>query len=193
VVRYLLVAVVSLVLGVLGGRFVRIGGAGYRGVEGVDGYIRMSSPLLFLSCCSPVSSHFPCLSCELALNTNHHNSTAPFGSPLVPSTLQHDVVWRENTTFSQSPTPESERAWDDWIPMGRGFVIHDTLAPKCQKSVSVFHELHCLVGFVFTFPSLHLASHLPTSTYHLAVLPCLYLSFTVLLPHPQVPPTFTRA
>jgi hypothetical protein len=40
VVRYVLVAVVSLVLGLAGGKFVTFGDAGYKGVEGVDGYIR---------------------------------------------------------------------------------------------------------------------------------------------------------
>jgi hypothetical protein len=39
---------------------------------------------------------------------------------------------------------DSERAWKSLFPIGRGFVLHPELA-KEEKTVSVFHELHCLV------------------------------------------------
>ncbi|KAJ4372904.1 hypothetical protein N0V83_003195 [Neocucurbitaria cava] len=56
-----------------------------------------------------------------------------------------DVVWYQNDTFAQEPSAITEKAWADLIPEGRGFVTHPTLA-KELKSVSVFHEIHCLHG-----------------------------------------------
>ncbi len=53
-------------------------------------------------------------------------------------------VWEHNLTFSQKPTPESEAAWGSIIPVGRGFIHHDQLAPFISN-IAVFHQLHCLV------------------------------------------------
>lgn len=69
-----------------------------------------------------------------------------------------DAVWYENTTFSDEPNENSEAAWASLIPDGQGFIRHPTLA-KEMKSVSVFHELHCLVRRSSTHPIILLSSH----------------------------------
>ncbi|KAF2653495.1 hypothetical protein K491DRAFT_602680, partial [Lophiostoma macrostomum CBS 122681] len=54
-----------------------------------------------------------------------------------------EQVWELNSTFIQRPTPESEAAWNSLVPVGRGFVHHDELAPFISN-IAVFHQLHCL-------------------------------------------------
>ncbi|KAF1849035.1 uncharacterized protein K460DRAFT_428459 [Cucurbitaria berberidis CBS 394.84] len=66
-------------------------------------------------------------------------------SSLPPSKYLRDVVWQQNDTFAQEPSAITEKAWADLIPEGRGFVTHPKLAIE-MKSVSVFHEIHCLHG-----------------------------------------------
>ncbi|KAL2827693.1 hypothetical protein BJY01DRAFT_228955 [Aspergillus pseudoustus] len=51
--------------------------------------------------------------------------------------LDHDL------TFSQRPNAETEKAWADIIPAGRGFIQHPKLAPAVS-GLTVFHQLHCL-------------------------------------------------
>jgi hypothetical protein len=68
---------------------------------------------------------------------------APYG---YSTRLLKGVIWNENSTFSDEPSTITEAAWASLIPDGRGFVTHPKLA-KEMKSVSVFHELHCLVWF----------------------------------------------
>ncbi|KAF2024504.1 hypothetical protein EK21DRAFT_104617 [Setomelanomma holmii] len=104
-VCYSLVAILCLLLGALGGQFMRL-------EYEIDGYM------------------------------------APYGhttaTHLIPTS------WQPNTTFSDEPSALTEAAWAGLIPEGRGFVTHPRLAPKEEgarmKSVSVFHELHCLHG-----------------------------------------------
>jgi hypothetical protein len=55
-------------------------------------------------------------------------------------------VWEHNLTFSQAPTAESEAAWASVIPVGRGFIHHDEIAPFISN-IAAFHQLHCLVSF----------------------------------------------
>ncbi|KAM0803847.1 hypothetical protein BDR22DRAFT_787895, partial [Usnea florida] len=58
-----------------------------------------------------------------------------------PGTIHQ--VWQHNLTFSQKPTPESERAWGSIIPVGRGFIHDKKLAPFISN-IAVYHQLHCL-------------------------------------------------
>lgn len=44
-----------------------------------------------------------------------------------------------------SPTADTQRAWEELIPKGKGFVSHPQLASP-PKSVSVYHQIHCLHG-----------------------------------------------
>lgn len=65
----------------------------------------------------------------------------------VPSGPVH-ITWQHNLTFTQSPSPESEAAWNSIIPVGRGFVHHDQLAPFVSN-IAVFHQLHCMVSLSY--------------------------------------------
>ncbi|KAH7383994.1 hypothetical protein BKA66DRAFT_463249 [Pyrenochaeta sp. MPI-SDFR-AT-0127] len=81
--------------------------------------------------------------------------TPPFGN--THRTIKN-VVWQRNDTFAQEPSAVTEKAWADLIPQGRGFVSHPTLTKNELKSVSVFHEIHCLHGIrtaYFTSDYLH--------------------------------------
>jgi hypothetical protein len=68
---------------------------------------------------------------------------APYGHT---SKVVRDVVWAENRTFSCEPSDTTEAAWASLLPEGRGFIQHPILGNNEMKSVSVFHELHCLHG-----------------------------------------------
>ena len=57
-------------------------------------------------------------------------------------------VWWENKTFAQSPNILSEQAWDELVPVGKGFIHHPELAPFISN-LAVFHQLHCLVSIPF--------------------------------------------
>ncbi|KAF2832743.1 hypothetical protein CC86DRAFT_341428 [Ophiobolus disseminans] len=82
------------------------------------------------------------------------NYPAPYGH----SSRLTSIVWNANASFADEPSERTDAAWSSLIPKGRGFVIHPKLAPadggeRKGKSVSVFHELHCLHGIrsaVFT-------------------------------------------
>jgi hypothetical protein len=52
-------------------------------------------------------------------------------------------IWQHNFTFSQSPTPASEAAWDALVPIGRGFITNPQIAPFFSN-IAVTHQLHCL-------------------------------------------------
>ena len=115
---YLFVAILSLVLGLISGQFMRV-------EYEVDGYM---------------GTYFPPLPISISLLSK---STAPYGHT---NRILTDVIWNANTTFSDEPSEITEAAWASLIPEGRGFVMHPKLAPGDKKSVSVFHELHCLVS-----------------------------------------------
>jgi len=71
--------------------------------------------------------------------------------PYGRSTGLKNVVWNINVSFADESSELTDAAWTSLIPKGRGFVIHPKLAPtdgkdKKGKSVSVFHEIHCLVS-----------------------------------------------
>ena len=72
----------------------------------------------------------------------HVHSESHAGLPDPPGFVHQ--VWQHNLTFSQKPTPESERAWGSIIPVGRGFIHHEEVAPFISN-IAVFHQLHCLV------------------------------------------------
>lgn len=77
-----------------------------------------------------------------------HDSSAIRASPTTlpqPPGTSHQI-WQHNLTFSQAPTAESEEAWSSIIPVGRGFIHHEELAPFISN-IAVFHQLHCLVRF----------------------------------------------
>ncbi|KAJ4291108.1 hypothetical protein N0V90_010306 [Kalmusia sp. IMI 367209] len=54
-------------------------------------------------------------------------------------------AWYQNDTFTGSPSAHTEKAWEELIPLGRGFVIHPRLAPV-QKAIAAYHQIHCLHG-----------------------------------------------
>jgi hypothetical protein len=71
--------------------------------------------------------------------------------PYGRTTALKNVIWNANASFANEPSALTDAAWESLIPNGRGFVIHPKLAPtdgedKKGKSVSVFHEIHCLVS-----------------------------------------------
>ncbi|RDA86699.1 hypothetical protein CP532_4183 [Ophiocordyceps camponoti-leonardi (nom. inval.)] len=64
-------------------------------------------------------------------------------------------VFRQNNTFTEPPTPENDRAWNELLPAGRGFVYVQNgaqygLEPGVATdkgeiySVSLYHSIHCL-------------------------------------------------
>ncbi|KAL2796246.1 hypothetical protein BJX66DRAFT_336260 [Aspergillus keveii] len=61
---------------------------------------------------------------------------------LLPAGTVH-MTFYQNGTFTQRPDTEEDRAWDDLVPVGRGFVQHPQLAPDVS-ALTVFHQLHCL-------------------------------------------------
>ena len=73
---------------------------------------------------------------------SHVHSENHTGLPDPPGFVHQ--VWQHNLTFSQKPTLESERAWSSIIPVGRGFIHHQEVAPFISN-IAVFHQLHCLV------------------------------------------------
>ncbi|KAF7883188.1 uncharacterized protein EAF01_011697 [Botrytis porri] len=74
-------------------------------------------------------------------------------SPNFPS---HPVIFEEDERFAAASSPETDSAWDNLMPAGRGFILvenpeHYGLRPGLPSangldrySVSVFHQLHCL-------------------------------------------------
>ncbi|RDA90683.1 hypothetical protein CP533_4669, partial [Ophiocordyceps camponoti-saundersi (nom. inval.)] len=81
------------------------------------------------------------------------------GSPLlktpVPEFPKEIRVFRQNNTFTKPPTPENDRAWNELLPPGRGFVYVENgaqygLEPGIATdkgeiySVSLYHSIHCL-------------------------------------------------
>ncbi|RCI09973.1 hypothetical protein L249_8425 [Ophiocordyceps polyrhachis-furcata BCC 54312] len=64
-------------------------------------------------------------------------------------------VFRQNNTFTEPPTPDNDRAWNELLPAGRGFVYVEDgarygLEPGIATdkgeiySVSLYHSIHCL-------------------------------------------------
>jgi hypothetical protein len=95
-------------------------------------------------------------------HTKAKHDPAPYGHT---QRMLRDVVWTHNSTFGSDPSAASEAAWQELIPLGRGFVRHARLTGGEEKSVSVFHELHCLVSwtfmldaFLYAFPLYYLSS-----------------------------------
>jgi len=80
--------------------------------------------------------------CWLGMCCNTDQSPAPYGSP---HRRIEKVVWSLNESFAGEPSAETEKMWKSLIPKGRAFVQHPKLAKEI-KSMSVFHELHCLVS-----------------------------------------------
>jgi hypothetical protein len=64
-------------------------------------------------------------------------------------------TFKKNKLYSDRPTPETDKAWDDLLPPGRGFVFVEDWKnydmPEGEDtpwgtiySVAVFHQMHCL-------------------------------------------------
>ena len=49
-----------------------------------------------------------------------------------------------NQTFTLAPSPDTDKAWDDIFPTGKGFVKHPSIAPQLS-GLAVFHQIHCVV------------------------------------------------
>jgi len=71
---------------------------------------------------------------------------------LLPPAGNQLETWIYNRTFSSAPTNETELAWREIFPKGRGFIHHPTLAPNIS-GIAVFHELHCLNGIRLAYYS----------------------------------------
>jgi len=98
----------------------------------------VSSPLF------PIDSLSLRVVCWLEICRNTDQSPAPYGSP---HRRIEKVVWSLNESFAGEPSAETEKMWKSLIPKGRAFVQHPKLAKEI-KSMSVFHELHCLVSSI---------------------------------------------
>ncbi|KAJ5503317.1 hypothetical protein N7463_006191 [Penicillium fimorum] len=74
----------------------------------------------------------------------------------LPPEISANSQFQFQTLFGEPPNNESETAWNDLMPVGRGFVIinNDTVLPdqpgldqsivEQKAMVAVFHQLHCL-------------------------------------------------
>ena len=60
-------------------------------------------------------------------------------------TLSH--TFRYNRTFAES-SKLADEAWDELLPAQNGYFSHPTIAPQ-RSTLSVYHELHCLVGNIY--------------------------------------------
>ncbi|KAK3688838.1 hypothetical protein B0T22DRAFT_528068 [Podospora appendiculata] len=76
------------------------------------------------------------------------NDGMQYGLPSPPGSVLQ--IWEHNLTFTERPSPESEAAWASIIPVGRGFVHHEQLAPFISN-IAVFHQLHCLHAIVIAY------------------------------------------
>jgi len=73
----------------------------------------------------------------------------------VPDLPNVKVTFEKNELYANRPTPESDEAWNNLLPPGRGFVFIDdwkkydlppgeTTEWGMIYSVAVFHQMHCL-------------------------------------------------
>ena len=95
----------------------------------------------------PIDSLSARLDCWLGMCCDTDHLPAPYGSP---HRRIEKVVWSLNESFAGEPSAETEKMWKSLIPKGRAFVQHPKLAKEI-KSMSVFHELHCLVSPPFYY------------------------------------------
>ncbi|KAF2275216.1 uncharacterized protein EI97DRAFT_443456 [Westerdykella ornata] len=63
-----------------------------------------------------------------------------------PSRGVEKVVWERNLTFTGKPRQEWQDAWLELLPDDLGFILHPEWTHGEERSVTVFHQLHCLVG-----------------------------------------------
>ncbi|QKX60767.1 uncharacterized protein TRUGW13939_07913 [Talaromyces rugulosus] len=77
------------------------------------------------------------------INTKSKKSSSKYA--LFLSNLEGDikVFMKYNSTFSHSPSPESDAAWESLFPKGKGFFKHPIIAPE-TSGLTVFHTLYCL-------------------------------------------------
>ena len=65
--------------------------------------------------------------------------------PVVPSSSKQLFIY--NRTFANPPSATTNQAWTDLFPTRGGFLVHPMLAPNLSV-VAVFHQLHCIVGYI---------------------------------------------
>ncbi|KIW86203.1 hypothetical protein Z517_01598 [Fonsecaea pedrosoi CBS 271.37] len=65
------------------------------------------------------------------------------GGPLQLRTIEFELEY--NASFGDAPSPVTEAAWDDLLPVQGGFFQHPQIAPS-RSDFAVFHQLHCLNG-----------------------------------------------
>jgi hypothetical protein len=118
---YVALALVSLLLGLVAGHFIRV----EDNLNRIHEYVGRIIPRL---------EKFKCI---------ERIDTGPYDPN--PELLQ-DVFWNENRTFADVSSKLTEIAWASLIPQGRGFIKHPRLSSNEMKSVSAFHEIHCLVS-----------------------------------------------
>ncbi|KAI0866594.1 hypothetical protein F4860DRAFT_457869 [Xylaria cubensis] len=54
------------------------------------------------------------------------------------------ILFEEQPLFVGPPTHISDLAWEDLIPLGRGFIEISDFGSSTRYCVSAFHQLHCL-------------------------------------------------
>ncbi|OOO05259.1 Protein of unknown function DUF3328 [Aspergillus oryzae] len=85
--------------------------------------------------------------------THHKEKDVPW---LPPKTAPTRKLFVFQTLYGEPLNPEAEKAWDELMPIGRGFVnINNDTAlpdqpgldqslPQQRAMISVFHQLHCI-------------------------------------------------
>ncbi|KAF7945539.1 hypothetical protein EAE96_010306 [Botrytis aclada] len=76
--------------------------------------------------------------------------TGAFIKTFSESTNKFEVEWgphtfKYNRSFSEAPSPHTDRAWREIFPAKGGFFVHPVIAPQ-RSTFSVFHQLHCVDG-----------------------------------------------
>jgi len=74
----------------------------------------------------------------------------------VPNMPRELITFEKNASFIDRPSPETDRAWEDLYPPGRGFVYIEngvqygfepgeaTRDGRELYSISLYHQIHCL-------------------------------------------------
>ncbi|KAI1396214.1 hypothetical protein F4819DRAFT_504680 [Hypoxylon fuscum] len=108
--------------------------------------------LLLCVSCAGVSSLLTIFAMKKVSSGENH---VPLMRSPIPEFPKEIRVFEWNSTFVEPPNEENNKAWDELLPGGRGFVFveHGTeygLEPGLQStwgeiySVAMFHQIHCL-------------------------------------------------
>ncbi|KFY71204.1 hypothetical protein V499_08594 [Pseudogymnoascus sp. VKM F-103] len=116
-------------------------------------------------CSGPIANvpvaNITTINSKLALEANRLISTSNKSSKaigfrrLVPKMPETTVYFREAHEYSDKPSPKTDEAWNNLLPLGRGYVFVDDAEHYLPEpgettpwgqiySVALFHQLHCL-------------------------------------------------